>query len=149
MRAVVQRVNSASVAVEGQIVARIRQGLLVYAAAAPDDAPAGVAYIAEKVAGLRVFPDADNKMNLSVRQAGGAVLLVSAFTVLADARKGRRPSFDASAAGDVAAPLIEQLAAGIRARGVAVETGRFAAYMQVESVNDGPICILLDSRRQL
>ncbi|NUQ49265.1 MAG: D-tyrosyl-tRNA(Tyr) deacylase, partial [Phycisphaerae bacterium] len=109
MRAVVQRVNSASVAVEGQIVARIRQGLLVYAAAAPDDAPAGVAYIAEKVAGLRVFPDADNKMNLSVRQAGGAVLLVSAFTVLADARKGRRPSFDASAAGDVAAPLIEQL----------------------------------------
>lgn len=147
MRAVVQRVHRAEVTVVGESVGIIEHGLLVYAAAAPDDAAADVAYIAEKVAGLRIFADAEGKMNLSVQQAGGAVLLVSAFTVLADARKGRRPSFDPSAGGDVAAPLIEQLAAAIRGQGVRVATGRFAAHMRVDSVNDGPICILLDSRR--
>lgn len=147
MRAVVQRVDSASVTVGDALVGKIERGLLVYAAAAPDDAAADVAYIAEKVAGLRVFSDADGKLNRSVSQAGGAVLLVSAFTVLADVRKGRRPSFDASAPGEVAAPLLDQLALAIRAEGVPVETGRFAAHMRVESSNDGPICVLLDSRR--
>jgi D-tyrosyl-tRNA(Tyr) deacylase len=147
MRAVVQRVARASVTVDGATVGRIDQGLLVYTAAAPDDAAADVAYIAEKVAGLRIFTDAEGKLNRAAGDVGGAVLLVSAFTVLADARKGRRPSFDASARGETAAPLIDQLAAAIRAAGLMVETGRFAAYMQVEAVNDGPICILLDSRR--
>ncbi len=147
MRAVVQRVRSASVEVDGAVVGRIDRGLLVYAAVGGDDGDADVQYVAEKVAGLRVFSDSDGKMNLDVRQAGGAVLLVSAFTVLADARRGRRPSFDASASGDAAAPRIERLSDELRAFGLRVETGRFAAHMHVESVNDGPICVLLDSRR--
>lgn len=147
MRAVVQRVSSATVRVGEQRVARIGPGLLVYAAAASDDTDADVSYVASKLAGLRIFPDAQDRMNLSVGQAGGSVLLVSAFSVLADARKGRRPSLDGAAPGAVAQPLIEKLAAAIRAHGLAVETGRFAAYMQVEAVNDGPLCILLDSRR--
>jgi D-tyrosyl-tRNA(Tyr) deacylase len=152
----VQRVNRASVTVDGQIVGRIERGLLVYVAAAPDDGDADLGYIADKVAHLRIFPDADGRMNLDVTQIAGAnegqsrrpgVLLVSAFTVLADARKGRRPSFDASADGPAAEPLIARLADAIRAQAVPVETGRFAAYMQVECENDGPICIVLDSRR--
>lgn len=147
MRAVVQRVTQAHVAVDGQTVGRIGPGLLVYAAAAPDDVEADVAYIADKVAHLRIFPDDEGKMNRSVLDIAAGVLLVSAFTVQADARKGRRPSFDTSAPGEAAAPLIDRLVAAIRAHGLKVETGRFAAYMQVESVNDGPICILLDSRR--
>lgn len=147
MRAVVQRVSSAEVTVDGETVGRIGPGLLVYAAAAPDDAEADVEYIAEKVAGLRVFLDDAGKMNRSITEAGGAVLLVSAFTVLADARRGRRPSFTSSAPGEVAAPWIDRLADGIRGRGVDVETGRFAAHMLVSAVNDGPICVLLDSRR--
>lgn len=147
MRAVVQRIARASVRVLEEVVGLVERGLLVYAAAAPDDADEDVRYIADKVAHLRVFPDADDKLNLDVSQAGGAVLLVSAFTVLADARRGRRPSFDSSASGEIAAPLVARLADAIRSHGVTVETGRFAAYMRVESVNDGPICILLDSRR--
>lgn len=149
MRAVVERVSQASVTVAGEIVGQIGPGLLVYAAAAPDDTADDVRYIAEKTAHVRVFPDADGKMNLSVLDAGGSVLLVSAFTVQADARKGRRPSFDSSASGEIAAPLIEQLVATIRSYGLHVETGRFGAYMDVASVNDGPICILLDSRRAI
>lgn len=147
MRAVVQRVTHARVVVDGQTVGRTGPGLLVYAAAAPDDADADIAYVADKVTHLRIFPDQEGKMNRSVLDIAGGVLLVSAFTVQADARKGRRPSFDTSASGEVAAPLIDRLVAAIRTHGLKVETGRFAAYMQVESVNDGPICILLDSRR--
>jgi D-tyrosyl-tRNA(Tyr) deacylase len=144
---VVQRVSQAQVTVDSEAIGRIGPGLLVYAAAAPDDTDADVAYTAEKVAHLRIFPDAEYKMNLSVLDAGGSVLLVSAFTVQADARKGRRPSFDASASGPVAEPLIDKLVAAIRGYGLTVETGRFGAHMHVESVNDGPICVLLDSRR--
>lgn len=147
MRAVVQRVNRASVTVEGDAVSEIGDGLLVYVAVAPDDADTDIRYIAEKVAHLRIFPDARGKLNLSVIDANGAVLVVSAFTVQADARKGRRPSFDSSAAGEIAEPLIEQLVGRMRNFGLKVETGRFAAHMHVASVNDGPICILLDSRR--
>ncbi len=147
MRAVVQRVNQAKVTVDDEVTGQIGDGLLVYAAAAPDDNEEDVRYIAEKVAHLRIFPDARGKLNLSVIDAGGAVLLVSAFTVQADARKGRRPSFDSSASGEVAEPLVDQLVAAIRDFGLTVETGRFAAHMHVSSVNDGPICILLDSRR--
>lgn len=133
--------------VEAAVVGQIGRGLLVYAAAAPDDTAADVQYVAEKVVHVRVFQDAQGKMNLSVLDVGGGVLLVSAFTVQADARKGRRPAFDSSAPGEVAAPLVEALVAAIRGHGVPVETGHFGAYMQVRSANDGPICVLLDSRR--
>lgn len=149
MRAVVQRIREASVLVDSEVVGAVGYGLLVYAAAAPDDGNADIAYLADKVAHLRVFPDADGRMNLSVIDCGGSVLLVSAFTVLADARRGRRPSLDASASPEVAAPLIERLAAALREAGLTVATGRFAADMRVSSVNDGPICVLLDSRRLL
>ncbi len=148
MRAVLQRVTRAEVRVAGEVVGRIGPGLLVYAAAAPDDGDADVRYIADKVAHVRMFADTAGKLNRSVIDAGGAVLLVSAFTVQADARHGRRPSFDASAAGETARPLIEQLAGALRAHELRVESGRFGAYMEVESVNDGPICILLESRRK-
>jgi D-tyrosyl-tRNA(Tyr) deacylase len=147
LRAVVQRVSRAQVTAAAEVVGRIDAGLLVYAAAATDDCDADVQYLAEKIAHLRIFPDAEGKMNRSACDTGGAVLLVSAFTVQADARKGRRPSFDASAGGPIAAPLIEQLVAAVRGYGLPVATGRFGAQMQVESVNDGPICVLLDSRR--
>ena len=147
MRAAVQRVSRAKVSVDDQITGQIGPGLLVYAAVAPDDRDSDVAYIANKVVGLRIFNDDAGKMNLSVAEIGGGVLVVSAFSILGDARRGRRPSFIGSAPGDVAEPLIERLTGAIRAAGLAVETGRFAAYMQVDSVNDGPICILLDSRR--
>lgn len=147
MRAAVQRVSRAKVTVDDSVTGQIGPGLLVYAAVAPDDGDSDVAYIANKVVGLRIFNDHAGKMNLSVAEIGGAVLVVSAFSILGDARKGRRPSFIGSAPGDTAEPLIEKLTDGIRAAGLAVETGRFAAYMQVDSVNDGPICILLDSRR--
>lgn len=147
MRAVVQRVSQAGVTVAGEVVARIGHGLLVYAAATPDDSADDVRYTAEKLAHLRIFPDEAGKMNLDVTQVKGDVLLVSAFTVYADARKGRRPSFDACARGEVAEPLVSALARALRGFGLTVESGRFGAHMLVESVNDGPICILLDSRR--
>jgi D-tyrosyl-tRNA(Tyr) deacylase len=147
MRAVVQRVSCASVSVAGEVIGKIDRGLLVYAAAAPDDTDADLAYIADKVTHIRVFEDADGKMNLAVGQAGGAVLLVSAFTAQADARKGRRPSFDSAAPGPIAQPLIEKLTSAIRDLGISTQTGRFAAEMRVESINDGPICVLLESRR--
>lgn len=139
--------KSGRVLVAGQVIGAIDTGLLVYAGAAPDDAVADIEFIADKIAHLRVFSDADGKMNLDVGQAGGAVLIVSAFTTQADARKGRRPSFDSAAPGPVAEPLIEQLVARVRNAGLRVETGKFAAEMLVESVNDGPICVLVDSRR--
>lgn len=147
MRAVIQRVKSGRVLIAGEAIGEIAAGLLVYAGAAPDDAAGDVEFVADKIAYLRIFSDAEGKMNLDVGQAGGAVLIVSAFTTQADARKGRRPSFDSAAPGAVAEPLIEQLVARVRQSGLRVETGRFAADMQVESVNDGPICILVDSRR--
>lgn len=147
MRAVVERVCRAAVKVAGEIVGQIKDGLLVYAAAAPDDSDDDIRYIADKVAHLRIFRDHEDKMNLDVGQINGDVLLVSAFTVQADARRGRRPSFESSASGDIAEPLIEKLAEAIRGHGLHVETGKFAAYMRVAAVNDGPICILLDSRR--
>ncbi len=147
MRAVVQRVCRATVKVDRHTVGQVKHGLLVLAAAAPDDTPEDVRYIAEKVAHLRVFRDQADKMNLNVIQVGGGVLVVSAFTVHADARRGRRPSFDRCAPGEIAEPLVEQLAEAIRAYTLHVETGRFGAHMRVASVNDGPICILLDSRR--
>lgn len=147
MRAVVQRIRSGRVLAEGVESGRIDSGLLVYAAAAPDDTASDVNYIAEKVAHVRLFRDDAGKMNRSVGEVGGAVLLVSAFTVHADARRGRRPSFDSAAPAEVAERLIADLADTLRGHGVHVETGVFRAAMEVESVNDGPICLLLDSRR--
>jgi D-tyrosyl-tRNA(Tyr) deacylase len=147
MRAVIQRVTRATVQVENELVGAIEAGLLVYAAAAPNDTDADIRYIADKLTALRIFPDEAGKLNRSLVEVGGAVLLVSAFTVLADARRGRRPSFDNSAPAETAQPLIENLAAAIRAHALPVQTGRFAAHMQVQSTNTGPICILLDSRR--
>jgi D-tyrosyl-tRNA(Tyr) deacylase len=147
MRAVVQRVARASVAVDGREVARIGQGLLVFAGVASDDGPADVQYIAGKLRDLRIFPDDHDRMNRSVVESGGALLVVSQFTLHADCRKGRRPSFDAAAPAPLAEALYDELVRALRASGLAVETGVFQARMQVELLNDGPVTMLIDSRR--
>ncbi len=148
MRAAVQRVSRAEVVVEGEIVGRIDRGLLVYLGVAPDDGPADVRYICDKIRHLRIFPDAAGKMNLDVAQIGGGVLVISAFSLLADARQGRRPAFDGAAPPALAEQRYEEACAALAAE-LPVAKGRFAATMAVESVNEGPICVLLDSRREL
>lgn len=147
MRAVVQRVAEASVEVDGEVVGRIGCGLLALVGVARDDGVADTEYIASKVAELRVFDDDEGRMNRSVRDTGGAVLLVSQFTLCGDARKGRRPSWDGAAPPEVARPFYEDLARRLRESGVRVETGRFQAVMRVHLINEGPVTILLDSRR--
>jgi D-tyrosyl-tRNA(Tyr) deacylase len=149
MRAVVQRVSRAAVTVAGRVAGRIERGLLVLVGVANDDGPTDVQYIAGKIRDLRIFPDDADRMNRSVLEAGGRVLLVSQFTLLGDARKGRRPSFDGAAPPGLAQALYEDVARELRASGVAVETGVFQAHMEVELVNDGPVTILLDSKRTL
>jgi D-tyrosyl-tRNA(Tyr) deacylase len=146
VRAVVQRVRRASVTVDGGCVGRIETGLLVLAAVMAGDGPADVEYIASKVRDLRIFPDAAGRMNRSVGEAGGSVLVVSQFTLAGDVRKGRRPAFDAAAAASDARTMFEALVARLR-EGGPVETGVFQAHMDVELVNDGPVTILLDSAR--
>ena len=148
MRAVIQRVTSARVRVGERITGEIGRGLLVLAGVEQGDGPADVAYVAGKVRGLRIFEDAEEKMNRSVTDAGGALLVVSQFTLCGDCRKGRRPSFDAAAAPDVAKPIYEDLVRELRGANLQVETGEFQAHMHVELVNDGPVTILLDSRRR-
>jgi D-tyrosyl-tRNA(Tyr) deacylase len=148
MRVVVQRVTSASVRVDDRTVGHIANGLLVFAGVENNDGVDDVKYVAGKVRDLRIFEDADGKMNLSVAEAGGSVLAVSQFTLCGDCRRGRRPSFDEAAAPTVARPLYDQLVAELRAHGLNVETGEFQAHMQVDLVNDGPVTILLDSRRR-
>ena len=145
MRALLQRVARASVTVEGSVVGAIDGGLLVLAGVASGDGSADAAWLADKIAGLRIFPDEAGKMNLSVLEAGGAVLLVSQFTLYADARKGRRPSFVAAAAPETAVPLLDELQRRLEAAGVPVRTGRFGAHMAVELLNDGPVTLMLDS----
>ena len=147
MRAVVQRVRRAAVSVDGRITGRIGAGLLVFAGVASDDGPADVDYIAGKLRDLRIFPDEDGRMNRSVVECGGALLVVSQFTLHADCRKGRRPSFDAAAPAPLAEALYESLIAALRKSGLAVETGVFQAHMDVDLLNDGPVTMLLDSRR--
>jgi D-tyrosyl-tRNA(Tyr) deacylase len=147
MRAVVQRVRSASVEVAGQVVGAIGPGLLVLVGVGREDGPADVQYVAAKVKDLRVFEDAEGRMNRSVGDAGGAVLVVSQFTLYADARKGRRPSFDAAAPPDLARALCDDVVREVRAGGLRVETGVFQAHMRVTLENEGPVTILLDSGR--
>lgn len=147
MRAVVQRVSRASVKVDGQIIGSIDLGVLVLVGVAQDDAEADAEYLADKIAGLRIFEDADGKMNRSVLDAGGAVLAVSQFTLFGDVRRGKRPAFDAAARPEQAVPLYERFVALIRAAGLRCETGKFQAMMEVELINDGPVTILLDSKK--
>lgn len=149
MRAVVQRVSHAAVVSDGQTVGRIDVGLLVYLGVQSDDTDADVNYVVDKIRHLRIFPDEKRLMNRDVAQAGGSVLMISAFTVAADARRGRRPAFDQAAGAERAEPLYERVCASLAETGLNVERGAFGAEMRVESQNDGPVCILLDSKRVL
>jgi D-tyrosyl-tRNA(Tyr) deacylase len=144
--AVVQRVTEASVTVAGEVVGRIGGGLVVLVAVDNLDEPADVAWTAGKLTGLRVFRNGDKHFDVDVRAAGGSVLLVSNFTVAAETRKGRRPSFDAAAGPEKGRALFDALVEAVRASGVAVETGRFGADMSVALVNDGPATFIIDSR---
>lgn len=147
MRCVIQRVTRASVTVAGEVVGKIGKGFMVLLGAQTGDGEADARYCADKIAGLRVFEDAQGKMNLALQDVGGDVLLVSQFTLLADARHGRRPDFLQAARPEVAEPLCAQVKAMLEEKGLRVETGRFRTEMQVELVNDGPVTILLDSRK--
>jgi len=147
VRAVVQRVSRAEVRVEGAVSGSVGKGLLVLLGVAREDGDDDARALAEKIAALRVFEDPTGKMNLSVAEAGGGLLVVSQFTLLGDARKGKRPSFVDAAPPDEANALYERVCALLRAKGLAVGTGVFRAHMDVELVNDGPVTLLLDSRR--
>jgi D-tyrosyl-tRNA(Tyr) deacylase len=147
MRAVIQRVSEASVTVDGAVVGRIGRGFLVLLGITHGDTNEDVLWIAQKIAGLRVFEDADGKMNLGLADVGGGVLLVSQFTLYGDCRKGRRPSFVEAARPEAAVPLYEAVVAELRGQGLVVETGTFQAHMDVRLLNDGPVTLLLDSQR--
>jgi D-aminoacyl-tRNA deacylase len=147
MRAVVQRVSRVHVAVDGEIVGKIDRGLLVLLGVTHADAEADADYLADKIAGLRVFEDEHEKMNLDAASIGGAILVVSQFTLYGDVRRGKRPSFDAAAPPERARQLYEYFVDRIRAAGLPCQTGRFQEMMQVELVNDGPVTILLDSTK--
>ena len=148
MRAVVQRVSEASVIVDGQTVGEIRQGLVVLLGVARGDTSRDAVYLAEKTSGLRIFEDEHGKMNLSVEDISGSVLVVSQFTLLGDCRKGRRPGFTDAAEPELADQLYKEYVAIMQQRGIKVATGVFRAEMKVGLINDGPVTILLDSRKQ-
>ena len=145
MRVVVQRVSRAEVLIEGEAVGKIGSGLLILIGAAEGDDEARADALAAKVAGLRIFPGEDGRPDLPLADAGGATLVVSQFTLHADVRKGRRPSFTNAAAPEIAEPLVERFADALRSRGIRVEQGRFGAYMEVDLVNDGPFTLVIDS----
>jgi D-tyrosyl-tRNA(Tyr) deacylase len=147
MRAVIQRVSRAAVTVDGTITGSIERGLLVLLGMSTDDTATAADYLVEKTICLRIFEDEAGKMNLSVADIGGAVLVVSQFTLYGDVRRGKRPSFDRAARPDHANQLYEYFVAKVRAAGLPCETGKFQAMMQVELVNDGPVTILLDSEK--
>jgi D-tyrosyl-tRNA(Tyr) deacylase len=147
MRACVQRVSSASVTVDGETIGAIGPGMLVLLGVAHGDTAADVAYLAEKIGGLRIFNDHEGKMNRALVEAGGAMLVVSQFTLLGDCRKGKRPSFTDAAEPAVGLELYEAFVAAVRAAGIRTETGRFRADMKVSLTNDGPVTLLVDSRK--
>ncbi|MFL6227306.1 MAG: D-aminoacyl-tRNA deacylase [Pyrinomonadaceae bacterium] len=147
MRAVLQRVTRASVRVAGETVGEIAGGLVVLLGVARDDGEEDARYLCEKIVNLRIFDDAEGRMNVSVAESGGALLVVSQFTLYGDVRRGRRPSWFEAAPPEVAEKLYEFFVAQVRAAGARVETGRFRKMMEVELVNDGPVTILLDSRK--
>lgn len=144
MRIVLQRVSSASVTIAGRVAGRIDRGFCVLVGFTHSDTDAEAEWMAEKVAGLRLFTDPDGKMNLGLEDVDGAVLVVSQFTLYGDARKGRRPSFLDAARPEAAIPLYERFLAALRVRGLRVETGEFGALMQVEIHNDGPVTLMID-----
>lgn len=148
MRAVVQRVSRGRVTVAGEVVGEIGKGFVVLLGVSKEDTQADADYMAEKVAGLRVYEDEEGKMNRSILEAGGRVLAVSQFTLYGDVRRGKRPGFDRAGRPEVAEPLYERFVAQLRERGLTVATGRFRTHMEVELVNDGPVTILLDSERK-
>ena len=149
MRAVVQRVSRASVTVAGSVTGEIGHGLLVLLGVSRDDSKADADYLIEKIIGLRIFSDAEGKMNLAVAEAGGSVLVVSQFTLYGDTRRGRRPSFIRAAVGENAEALYDYFAEEIKNRMGSVATGRFGAMMDVELVNDGPVTIIIDSEKTI
>ena len=144
LRIVLQRVSSASVTIDGEVTGRIGTGFCLLAGYAPDDTPDVVSWLAEKVVGLRLFGDAEGKMNLGLADVGGALLVISQFTLYGDASKGRRPSFIGAARPELAIPLHDHFMAELRARGLDVQTGRFGADMKVALVNDGPVTLILE-----
>jgi D-aminoacyl-tRNA deacylase len=148
MRAVLQRVTRACVRVDEKVLGEIGCGLVVLLGVAHDDAESDIKYLVEKIAAIRIFDDADGRMNLSVKEVGGALLIVSQFTLYGDARRGRRPSWSEAAQPDVAEPLYESFIREARRSVDHVATGSFRSMMHVELVNDGPVTILLDSRKQ-
>ena len=147
MRAVVQRVSHARVSVNDNVVGEIGRGLLVLLGVAKQDTPIDAEYLADKIVGLRIFEDSEGKMNLSVADIEGGVLVVSQFTLYGDVRRGKRPSFDDAASPEAAKELYQVVVAKIRKAEVPCETGRFQEMMRVELVNEGPVTILIDSRR--
>ena len=148
MRAVVQRVKSASVKVDGELVSEIGAGVLIFLGVAHEDTTTELEYIANKVANLRIFEDAEGKMNCSLLEAGGAALVVSQFTLYGDCRKGRRPSFINAARPEVANALYEQFITALEQQNIRTQGGTFQAMMDVQLINDGPVTILLDSDKQ-
>lgn len=149
MRALIQRVSQASVTVEGKTVAQIERGFLILLGITHSDGEAEAAYLARKIAGLRLFEDAEGKLNLGLQEVGGAVLAVSQFTLYADTRKGRRPSFIDVARPEQAQPLYARFCALLQAEGLAVQQGIFQAHMQVALVNDGPVTLWLDTAEMM
>ena len=147
MRAVVQRVDKADVTVDGQVTGSVKKGLLVLLGVADGDTEKDLQYMVDKVTGLRIFEDDADKMNLSVKDVGGELLVVSQFTLCGDARKGKRPSFDKAAKPDLANAYYEKFVEMCRTQGLHVETGVFRAHMLVGLVNNGPVTILLDSTK--
>jgi len=146
VKTLLQRVSRASVLVDGEVVGTIGPGLLIFLGVERDDVPEDADYMAAKTAGLRLFPDRSGKMNCSLLDSGGSALVISQFTLAANTRRGRRPSFSSAAQPELAETLYRRYVEGIRAEGVPVETGVFQAMMEVQLVNDGPVTILLDPR---
>jgi len=147
MKAILQRVTEASVAVDGRVLGKVQDGLMVLLGVAKGDQDSDVRFVVDKIRNLRLFSDDHGKMNRSLTDVGGAVLLVSQFTLLGSTANGRRPSFDEAAQPDQAKQLYEQVAQGLREGGTRVEMGVFAAHMQVALVNDGPVTFVVDSRQ--